>query len=761
MNIGKLLQDAASHLEGGRLSEAEALYQQVLEIEPDHSHALHVLGLLHYQNGRMQDAAASLEKAIAVKPDFAEACLNLANIYAELEQLDDAVAKYRQAIAIAPTLIEAHYNLGALFQHQRRLDDAKRQYQAALVVKPDFAEARERLGEVLRLLAQDGAAPREDVAGITEASLEERLQNAQELCNKAALYQQQGNADAAMIRYQQAVATKPDLAAAHGNLGNLLTSSGRLEEALVSYQNVLALEPGDFIAYNNLGNVLKLLKRWEEAAVFTERAIALEPNNAQLYLNLGIILRERGKLEAAGAMCERALRLQPGFTTAVITLAQIREGQGLVKESIALRRQAQDLDPDNVVVGAGLLMPMHYLPEYSPEELLTAAKDWAARHRLRERCLPPPDNLADPQRRLRVGYVSADFYNHPVGYFIEAVLAHHDKSRYEVYCYYNNSKSDDLTKRLRQYADHWRVITGKSDQEIARQIRADGIDLLIDLAGHTAANRLPVFAHKPAPVQATWLGYFDTTGLDAMDYIIGDRFLIPPREEHFYVEQVVRLPNAYLCYSPPTHPIEPSPLPALATGKITFGCFHNTAKLTEAVIACWSKLLHALSDARLYLKYKPFADDGVRRRYQDLFARRGIAPDRIRFEGQSPRDQYLAAYHEVDIGLDTFPFNGCTTTAEALWMGVPVVSLRGDRYVSHMGETILINLGLEECVVDTEEAYIAKAAALAADLPRLAELRRNLRTQLLNSSLCDAAAFTRDLETAFRTMWESWCRTRD
>ena len=249
-----------------------------------------------------------------------------------------------------------------------------------------------------------------------------------------------------------------------------------------------------------------------------------------------------------------------------------------------------------------------------------------------------------------------------------------------------------------------------------------------------------------------------TTGLRAMDYIIGDRFLIPPEDECYYVEEVLRLPNAYLCFSPPDCDIETGPLPALKTGKVTFGCFNNLAKLTDVVIACWSQLLNALPQAQLYLKYKAFADDGVRQRYQALFAEQGIDLARIRFAGSSPRQEYLAAYQEVDIGLDPFPFNGCTTTMESLWMGVPVVTLRGDRYVSHMGESIMMNLDLEECITNSQEAYVAKAIALATDLPRLAEMRGGLRTQLLKSPLCDGPEFTRDLEAAYRKIWHYWCK---
>ena len=289
------------------------------------------------------------------------------------------------------------------------------------------------------------------------------------------------------------------------------------------------------------------------------------------------------------------------------------------------------------------------------------------------------------------------------------------------------------------------------------QIRRDGIDVLIDLSGHTANNRLPVFAHKPVPVQVTWMGYFATTGLATMDYIIADRYVIPAREERHFVEQVVRLPDSYLCFSPPRYAIDVSPPPMLSKGYVTFGCFQNIAKLGRSV-DCWSQLLHAVPDAQLCLRNKSLGDAGVRAWCTALFAERGIAAERISMCGFSPREELLAAYGAVDIALDPFPYNGGTTTVEALWMGVPVISMRGERFVSRVGESILTNVGLAELVVDTEEAYVAKALELLSDPARLTAMRAQMRERLEHSPLCDGPAFTRSLEAAYRAMWEACCQ---
>ena len=401
---------------------------------------------------------------------------------------------------------------------------------------------------------------------------------------------------------------------------------------------------------------------------------------------------------------------------------------------------------------------MHYRPEYSAEDLFQVAQEWGKRYTPDVRSLPPYDNLPDHKRRLRIGYVSGDYYNHPVGYFIESVLGNHDSQYYEIFCYYNHNKYDELTTRLQKKAHCWRNIAGLSNDAAIEQILIDGIDILIDLSGHTDRNRLLVFSRKPAPIQITWLGYFDTTGLNTIDYIIGDRFLIPPEEEKHYTEQVLRLPNAYLCYSPPVDEIGPGPPPALMTGKVTFGSFNNTSKITEEVIACWSRILHALPHSQLYLKYKPLGNNEVQKRFLAQFAEQGIDTKRIILAGSSPRREYFTAYHQIDISLDPFPFNGCTTTIESLWMGVPVISLRGNRYVSHMGETILRHIGFDNYVTDNIDDYINKAVDLATNIPDLKEIRSKLRKILLNSTLCDGVDFTKKLEVLYRDAWESWCQ---
>jgi predicted O-linked N-acetylglucosamine transferase (SPINDLY family) len=373
--------------------------------------------------------------------------------------------------------------------------------------------------------------------------------------------------------------------------------------------------------------------------------------------------------------------------------------------------------------------------------------------------VPHHDN-AQTRSRLRIGLVSGDLGLHPVGYFLQSVLESLDPDRLEVFAYATLERKDALNQRLRLSIPHWReaAVSKMSDEALANQIRADGIDILIDLAGHTAHNRLTVFAWKPAPVQVSWLGYLGTTGLNAMDYILADAWALPAGEEDQFTETPWRLPESYICFSPPDSTVEGGSLPALDRGDITFGCFNNLNKITEDVVACWARVLQAVPGGRLYLKTKSLEVPEARETLLANFARFGIAPERLVIKGRfESHEEHFRAYHEVDIALDPFPYPGITTTVEALWMGVPVLAMKGDRFISHQGETILHNLGLPEWIADDADGYVAKATAFARDVKALAALRAGLRERLLASPLCDAPRFARNLEMALRGMWRRWC----
>jgi predicted O-linked N-acetylglucosamine transferase (SPINDLY family) len=419
--------------------------------------------------------------------------------------------------------------------------------------------------------------------------------------------------------------------------------------------------------------------------------------------------------------------------------------QGKIEEAVAACRQAVKLRPDLGEARSNLAFSLNFVDHISAGEVFETHREWDIRHGR-----PMPDSVYTNDRsigrRLKIGYVSADFRLHSVAYFLEPLLRSHDRGRLEVFCYSDVSAPDTAT----------------AHDALADRIRNDGIDILVDLAGHTSKNRLPVFARKPAPVQVTWLGYPNTTGLDAMDYRLVDAVTDPEGEaDAFASEALVRLPGGFLCYGGRDDAPAPGAAPSLETGFVTFGSFNNLAKLSGATLDVWARLLDRLPSARLLLKGKPFAEAATRAIYLDRLAERGVTADRVELVAWLPEEAHLAVYDRVDIALDPFPYNGTTTTCEALWMGVPVVTLRGDRHAGRVGASLLTQIGLNDLIADSVESYVEAAAALAGDPARLDELRHALRPRMAASRLCDGPAFAREVEGAYRTMWRRWCEAVD
>ena len=737
----------------GKHAEAAANYQAALRLNPNLFEAYYNLGNSRFALHEYEKALDDFQNAIRLNPNYAAAYNNLGNSHKELGNIAAALENYRNAIRLQPNFIGAQNNLAIALREQGLLKEAYDTVRNVLRIQPDFSEALFNLGNI-----QADMDETEQAVASFQQAIRLSPSYADAYNNLAIALMKLDRLEDARNMFESALKAKPNFAEAACNLGFVNYSLGFIDLAVEKCREAILIDPNFANSYIHLGNALIKQGDTAEAIKCYKRAIELKPNSAEGYSNLAAALRLQGFLDESEITAKEALRLDPDLVHAYSTLDLVYFLQGRIKESIEMSRKVLQLDPENAVAHDNLLMGMHYDPDYSADELFSVAREWGTQHELGQGLLLPIDKNCDPGRKLRIGYISADFKIHPVGFFIEQVLKCHDKDQFEIFCYSNQTVNDDLTERLHSNSDHWSDVLYRSDEALAHDIHRDNIDILVDLSGHTSGNRLLSLAYKPAAIQATWIGYHATTGLSAIDYIIADRFLIPAQEEQYYTERVVRLPNAYLCFSPPDTQLDLGSPPVSVAGKITFGCFNNPAKLVDQVIVCWSRLLKALPEAQLFLKYKAFADDGVRRRYQALFARQGIDIRRIRFAGASPRHEYLAAYEEVDIALDPFPFNGCTTTLEALWMGVPVVTLQGYRYVGHMGETILKNLGFGEYVADNEDTYIAQAVHLASSRSTLEELRKDLRTRLLKSPLCDGPGFTRSLEDLYKKMWAEWCR---
>jgi predicted O-linked N-acetylglucosamine transferase (SPINDLY family) len=497
--------------------------------------------------------------------------------------------------------------------------------------------------------------------------------------------------------------------------------------------------------------------RLDEAVASLQQAQRLQPGDAETYHNLGIALNAQGKLDEAVASLQQALRLKPDFVEAHNNLGNALQAQGRLDEAVSCYRQALRLKADCAEAHSNLLLSLHYRADVTLRELAEAHADYERQFAAPLRSTwKPHGNVRNPERQLRLGFVSPDLRRHPVAYFLIRFLENLDRGQCEAICYSNRPAKDDVTTRIQAAAATFRDVFAWSDEHLVEQIRSDQIDILFDLAGHTAKNRLRVFARKPAPIQVTWLGYVGTTGLRAMDYILADRHVIPAGAEAYYCERVLRLPDGYVCYDPPSFAPGVLPLPALERQYVTFASFNNPAKIAPQVVAVWATILRRLPQARLVLKYKALHEASVAVRFREMFAGHGIDPGRVALAGWSGHQEFLEQYNGVDIALDPFPHNGGMTTCEALWMGVPVITCPGTTFAGRQSLTHLSNIGLTETIAHNLDEYADLAVALAGDLARLAAIRAGLRSQVAVSPLCDGQRFAGNLMKLLRGAWREW-----
>jgi predicted O-linked N-acetylglucosamine transferase (SPINDLY family) len=674
---------AVQHHRAGRLDVAGEIYRRVLQAEPQHAEALHLLGVIAHQTGDHAAAIEDIGRAIAMRPGEATYHSNLGEAYRALGRTAEAMDCYGRAVELNPDCVQAHNNLGNTLRGLGRFDEA-------------------------------------------------------------------------VGCYRQAIQRRPDYADAHVNLGNALKDLGRLDEAAASYRRAVELVPDHAHALSNLGLVLLEQEQVAEAVSCCRRAVELWPTLAEAHNNLGNALYTLGQVDEALAALRRALELKPDLVEALANLGGVYKDLAQPDESLACYRRAVELAPASAAVHSNLIYAMHFHPGCDARSIAAEQRRWVERHAAPlARCVALHANDRSPDRRLRIGYVSADFRQHVVGLNLLPLFERHDHERFEIVAYDDAACPDHVGDRLRGAADAWRRVFGWSDAQIAEQIRADRIDILVDLALHTAHNRLTLFARKPAPVQVSFAGYPGSTGLPTIDYRLTDPHLDPPGvDEADSAGAAFRLPDTFWCYAAASQEPTVSALPAAQAGHITFGCLGNFGKSNPAVWALWAQVLRRVNRSRLLLRA---AEGAHRERLRDALAAEGVTPDRLSFVATQTHDAYLKVYHGVDLGLDTFPYNGHTTSLDALWMGVPVITLVGQTAVGRAGLSQLTNLGLPELAATSAEQYVEIAVALAEDLPRLAALRATLRQRMQNSPLMDSSHFARSIEDAYRTMWRRWC----
>jgi len=699
------------------LAQAEKIYRQILDQNPDYPEALHNLGVVACQSGDNAGAVELIDRAIALKPDYPEAYSSLGSALRAAGKNQEAIEALRRAIQLRPRFAEAHYNLGNALADVKRLDEAIASFRQAIQLKGELVQAHANLAKAL---------------------------------------EEQGNLSESMAAYRQAIALDPHVARPHYRLGILLHRTRQMEEAVASLNRALQINPSSPEVNNDLGIALRDAGQTSQALASYRQAILLRPDYAVAHNNLGNLLKDLGHLDEALAAHQQAVRFNPTFAEAHNNLGNTFKEMALLEESVAAYREAIRLRPELEMAWSNLLYAIHFHPGYDAAAIYAEHKVWNQRRAApMGKGISPYLNDRNPDRRLRIGYVSPDFRDHPVGRFLTPLLSRHDRERFEVYCYSDVLRPDGVTELLRRQAGQWRNIVGISDERLAQGIREDRIDILVDLTMHMARNRMLLFARKPAPLQVTYLAYCSTTGLETMDYRLTDPYLDPPGSgDGYYSEKSVRLPRTYWCYPVDERAPEVGPLPVGRDGVVTFGSLNNFGKNSPEAIATWIELLQGAPKSRLVLHAYPFSH---REKVWDLLKQNDIDPGRLRFIEKVPFRRYLELYGEIDIGLDPFPCGGGTTTCDALWMGVPVITLAGRTAVGRGGVSILNNVGMPELIAQTREEYVRIGVALAGDVGRLESLRRSLRERMGGSALMDGQGFARDVEGVYREMWRGWC----
>lgn len=691
----------------GRAADAEAAYRALLSKAPDHAHALNYLGTLLAAGGRAGEGIELLKRSVRQAPTVPELHLNLADALAAAGHLEAAESVLKRAVQQRRSP-EALTKLGMLLLRQGKPQPAAHRLEQALKLDPGHLQARHSLAILRAQLGDTAAAGRllRDTLALAPGHIDA-------LNALAMLDQKSGDLASAATRLRRVVGLSPLFSAALGNLAVVLDQQGKKDEATGHFRQALALLPGEAPAWTNLANLAQDRGRPSTAERLLRRALCGQKESAGIWSNLGRALNAQGRTPAA----------------------------------IAAYRRALTVDPTHLPARSNLLFALSYAAETTNDLLFDTARRSLDGFGLKERERPPRREAAG---RLKIAVASTDLRDHPVGRNVLGIFEHHQ--RVELHAFVDAVADDPMTAAFRRHADGWRSTVGLADAEVADEIRRSGMDALVVLAGHTSHNRPLLAACRGAPVQISFHDLL-TSGLPAMDWWVTDRVLHPDATAEGFVERLWRLPNFYL-HRPPADRPGLTPLPGDERGHVTFVSCNHPAKHTPEVVALWARVLDGVPGSRLLLKYLDvYGDDAVRRRYLELFEGHGIAPDRLEFRtGRlSQRDQ-LALLGEGDIALDPFPFNGSTTTFESLWMGVPVVTLAGDRFVGRVGASVLTQLGLEELIAGDRESYVSTAIDLAGDRRRLAALRRDLRRRLLASPLCDAPGYTRTFEAALIEM---------
>lgn len=703
----------------GQLEEADATISQLLERSPDFVPAINLRGVIYLQRGNIEKALTLFHRVVALEPGYAPGWNNIGNVHLEFDRLEQAGAAYRQALVCDRNYVEALNNLSLTINRLGRFEDAERYCRKALAIAPDFAGAHNNLANILLNQNRGGEAQK---------------------------------------HYREALRLQPDLPEAHINLAIATSDPGYLIGAIDYYEKILERSPDSFLPHMRLCQAYLALNEFEKAEAHVRNALALSPASAEALLQMGNCLGQQAFLDESLDYYRRGMEKYSAQRT------QTESASSFGLDDSVQSIPGPGLDSLLATIRSSYVFSMHYSWDATGQDLLREARNWA--HAATPEVMAAEQgshpNAPNPERRLRVGYVSKDFFRHSVAFFLEPLLREHDHEQVNVYGYVNLGWTDEVTERLKTYCDEWRNIYTLTNAEVCELIRKDQIDILVDLSGHTSGNRLAVFSARPAPVTVTYLGYPGTTGLASMDYRLTDWIADPVGDADDHAsETLVRLDGCFLSYQPPGDAPDIQAAPALRKGYVTFGSFNNVIKMGPEVVRTWAEIMRRVEGSRLLMKGLAFTSDRTKQRYRQLFSDQGIDADRLdlvawHLEVRS----HLDLYGEIDIALDPFPYNGTATTCEALWMGVPVVTYAGTRHSARVGASLLSAIGHAELIGASRDDYVRIATQLAGDIPRLDTLRHFLRASFRGSQLSDATGHARRVERAYRQMWQTWCRDR-